>query len=126
MTSVLKWKAVTVSQDTPIRVTVTGNVDTRVVTRYFWIPVAGQPSASKSDRNDGVELEFDTRLIAAGKDNRLGFACRAAPVAATETSLFIMFKVRQGDTILLEQDYSLDVSDPNTSVPLNDGISLAL
>lgn len=123
MSSVLLWKQLKVLPG-KLRISVTGNVDTRVVTRYFWIPVTGQPSTQRWDRNDGQELEFDTSSITAGQNNRLGFACRAAPVMAAEKSLLIMFKVRQGDTILVDQEYRIDVTDPNVSVPVNDGLSL--
>jgi hypothetical protein len=124
MASILKWKAVTVQAGSPVQITVTGNVDTRVVTRYFWLPVADDTIDTRWDRGDGAELEFDPARIQAGGKNHLGFSCRAAPVVETEKNLFITLLVRQGNTVLLEQSYALDVDDPNTPVRLSDGITL--
>jgi hypothetical protein len=90
------------------------------------LPVSDDVSDTKWDRDDGEDLEFDPSRIKPGRQNHLGFACRAAPVVPTEKSLFITLEVRQGNTILLEQDYPLEVSDPNTPVRFRDGITLAV
>ena len=126
MASILKWQEVSVDQSQPVRISVTGNVDTRVVTRYFWLPLNDATSEVKWDRDDGEVLEFDPSRIKANQQNHLGFSCRAAPVVPTEKSLFITFEVRQGNTVLLERAYPLEVTDPNTPVRLSDGIALAI
>jgi hypothetical protein len=124
---VLKWKTVTVTANGgPVTITVTGNVDTRVVTRYFWLPKSDDQSQQIWDRNDGQALLFDTALIAAGQNNHLGFSCRLAPVVRTETSLVVMLQVRQGNTIVLENQYALTTTDPTVPVSLDDGITLAI
>ncbi len=126
MASILKWQEVPVDKSQPVRVSVTGNVDTRVVTRYFWLPVNDATSDGKWDRDDGEVLEFDPSRIKVGQQNHLGFSCRAAPVVPTERNLFIVLEVRQGNTVLLEQAYPLEVADPNTPVRVSDGITLAV
>lgn len=126
MASILVWKSVTVAGGTPVNIRITGNVDTRVVTRYFWLPDSDDTVDARWDRDDGELLEFDPSKIKAGQQNHLGFSCRAAPLDPSETSLFVTFVLRQGNTILLEQDYPLEVSDPNTPVRISDGITLAL
>jgi hypothetical protein len=126
MASILKWQEVSVDKSQPVRIRVTGNVDTRVVTRYFWLPVNDATSDGKWDRDDGGVLEFDTSRIKVGQQNHLGFSCRAAPVVPTERNLFIVLEVRQGNTVLLEQAYSLEVADQNTPVRVSDGITLAV
>lgn len=126
MAIILRWQKVQVVTGQPVRISVTGNVDTRVVTRYFWLPVNDTASDAKWDRDDGEVLEFDPSHIKANQQNHLGFSCRAAPVVLTEKNLFINFEVRQGNTILLEQAYPLEVVDPNTPARISDGITLAV
>lgn len=126
MAGVLNWKALKVAQTSGIRVTVAGSVNTRVATRYFWIPDKGKPSANNWTMKDGDPLDFDTQLIKAGLDNRLGFACQMLPVDATNLNMQVTFQVRQGDTILLEQVYSVLTTNPNIQMSLADGISLTV
>lgn len=124
MASILRWKAVPTASGSPVTITVTGNVDTRVVTRYFWLPNSDQVVDTRWDRDDGEALEFDLARVTQGTQNHLGFSCRAAPVVPSESHLFITFALRQGNTILEEVSYSLAVADPNTPVRLSDGITL--
>jgi hypothetical protein len=125
MTSILKWKKVQLNSSSPTQFSVRGNVDTRVVTRYFWLPTSDDDAKKTWDRDDGETLEITLASLESGAQNHLGFACRAAPVDPKETALHIFFQVRQGNVILLEQAYRFDVSDPNTPIALADGISLA-
>lgn len=124
MASVLKWKTLKVAPGKSVRISVTGNVATRVVTRFFWLPVSDDTVDTKWDRDDGQVLEFDPSLIKVGQQNHLGFACRAAPLEASDATVFFTFQVRQDNAVLEEATYSLDVSDPNTPVRLSDGITL--
>jgi hypothetical protein len=124
VSSILFWQPLKVLAGSPIRVSITGSVSTRVATRYFWIPVKDQASAKSWTMKDGEPLDFDTTLIKSGQDNRLGFACQVAPVVVTDLNLLVTFEVRQVNTILLEQRYDLQATNPNIPVPLADGISL--
>lgn len=126
MASVLKWKTVEVKAGGTMTIAVTGNVDTRVVTRYFWLPKSDDQSEMTSDRNDGEPLLLETSLIVSGQNNHLAFSCRMAPVVRSETSLVVTFQVRQGNTIVLEQPYFLTTTDPTVPVALDDGITLAI
>lgn len=126
MSEFLKWEGLKVAQSSAIRVTITGNVNTRLATRYFWIPVGDHPSASKWTMQDGETLEFDTALITSGKDNRLGFVSQMVPVDANNPNLHVTFQVRQDNSILLEQHYDLLATNPNIQLSLADGISLTL
>ena len=126
MASVLKWKTVTLTTGGgAVTIAVTGNVDTRVVTRYFWLPKSDDQSQATWDRNDGELLLFDTSLIAGGQ-NHLGFSSRLAPVVRSETSLVATFQVRQGNTIVFENVYNLTTTDPTTPAAIDDGITLAI
>ncbi len=125
MTGALNMKTVTITPGQPVLISVTGNVATRVVTRFFWLPVSDSTVADQWDRDDGVVLSFDPAKVVAGQQNHLVFASRMAPVEAKNTNLFITFQVRQGNTILLQQTYAETTSDPTVPVAVDDGITLA-
>lgn len=127
MTTLLNWKEVKVKRTLPVRLTVTGNADTTLTAHYYWMPTTGNTAEAEWDRKDGVELGFDPALIQAPPaQNHLGFSAFVLPIVRSETQLHVTFQVRQGNTILLEHGYPLQVNDPNIPIRLNDGITLTL
>jgi hypothetical protein len=121
----LKWQRVQVAQGMPVQISITGNVATRVVTRFFWLPVSDDIVADRWDRDDGVVLTFDPAKVLANQQNHLAFAARMAPVDPKGTLLVITLRVQQGKQVLFEHVFSEPSSDPTTPVAVDDGIALA-
>lgn len=123
----LNWREVKVRPDGgPLVVQVTGNADTEVATRYFWLRNVQDTAEQTWDKSDGKPLAIEPAAIN-GKLNRLGFVFNAAPLVAKERGLVATVRVTQGAGLpLVQEDYFLEPDATTGFAQYGDGLALVV
>lgn len=127
MATPLNWREVKVlAKGGPVVVQLTGNADTEVATRYFWLRDLQDTAEQTWDKKDGEPLAIEPVAIS-GKLNRLGFVFNAAPLVSTERNLVVSVRVLQGSgQPLVLEDYFLEREAGADYSQYGDGITLVV
>ena len=121
---ILNWRKVPVtSGDGDIVIQLTGNADTELSTRYFWMPNAEGKAELKADRRDGEPLTVSLSALTGNLD-KLGFVFNAAPLVAGRLDLVATIRIVQLNNreMLLEELIQLSISAAGKFIQYADGV----
>ena len=121
---ILNWRKVAVTAgDGDIVIQLTGNADTELSTRYFWMPSAEGQVELQTDRRDGEPLTVSMSALT-GQLDKLGFVFNAAPLVAGRLDLVATVRIVQLNSpqVLLEELIQLSLSAAGKFIQYADGV----